>query len=102
MSPQTVTARAVAAPPGRCGTGAPFAYSRRHVPGRRRPHTTPVSSTCRPPPAPGPSHPPGGRPVSARTVAGSVAAGPRLRARPWHADAEVAHLAPAPDHLGPL
>jgi ribosomal protein S18 acetylase RimI-like enzyme len=28
--------------------------------------------------------------------------GSRLRARPWHADASIAHLAPRPDHLGPL
>lgn len=40
--------------------------------------------------------------MSGRTDVATVSAGPRLRARPWHADVEVAHLSPAPDHLGPL
>lgn len=29
-------------------------------------------------------------------------AGPRLRVRPWHADARIAHVAPTADYLGPL
>jgi len=44
--------------------------------------------------------------VSERTTTApagaTVGVGTRLRARPWHADPAVAHLAPAPDHLGPL
>jgi ribosomal protein S18 acetylase RimI-like enzyme len=36
------------------------------------------------------------------TVSAPVSVGSRLRVRPWQADARVAHLAPAADHLGPL
>jgi len=36
------------------------------------------------------------------TVSAPVSVGSRLRARPWQADARIAHLAPAVDHLGPL
>ena len=36
------------------------------------------------------------------SVSAPVSVGSRLRARPWQADAGVAHLAPAVDHLGPL
>lgn len=36
------------------------------------------------------------------TVSAPVSVGSRLRARPWHADPGVAHLAPTADHLGPL
>lgn len=35
-------------------------------------------------------------------MAAVTVAGPRLRARPWHDDPDVAHLSPSPDHLGPL
>lgn len=36
------------------------------------------------------------------SVSAPVSVGSRLRARPWQADAGVAHIAPAVDHLGPL
>jgi GNAT superfamily N-acetyltransferase len=36
------------------------------------------------------------------SVSAPVSVGSRLRARPWQADAGIAHIAPAVDHLGPL
>ena len=36
------------------------------------------------------------------TVSAPVSVGSRLRVRPWQADARIAHIAPAVDHLGPL
>jgi GNAT superfamily N-acetyltransferase len=48
----------------------------------------------------GPLGPQPHRPASSPTAPLSI--GSRLRVRPWQADAGIAHVSPAADHLGPL